>query len=45
MHRSGTSALVHTLGLLGFDLPKTLLAGNEWNETGYGKLLLIARNK
>ena len=43
MHRSGTSALVRTLGLLGFSLPKTLMAGNEWNETGYGESLLIAQ--
>lgn len=35
MHRSGTSALTRMLGLLGIDLPKTPLGGNETNMTGH----------
>lgn len=35
MHRSGTSALTRTLGLLGLDMPGTPIGGNLWNETGY----------
>lgn len=35
MHRSGTSALTRTLALLGLDMPKTLVGGDEWNEGGY----------
>lgn len=35
MHRSGTSALAHVLNLLGCDLLKTLLDGNDSNETGH----------
>ncbi|CAN7626668.1 hypothetical protein [Aminobacter sp. LjRoot7] len=35
MHRSGTSALTRMLGLLGIDLPKTPLGGNETNLTGH----------
>ncbi len=35
MHRSGTSALTRMLGLLGIDLPKTPLGGNETNTIGH----------
>ncbi|WP_106693091.1 sulfotransferase family protein [Paracoccus methylarcula] len=35
MHRSGTSALAGTLGLLGCTLPKNLMRGNTSNELGH----------
>lgn len=35
MHRSGTSALVRTLNLLGYEVPKNLLAANQDNPFGY----------
>lgn len=35
MHRSGTSALVRTLNLMGWQLPKNLLAANQDNPFGY----------
>lgn len=35
MHRSGSSALSRVLNLLGCDLPKTLMLGNETNPTGH----------
>lgn len=35
MHRSGTSALVRTLNLLGYQVPKDLLAANQDNPFGY----------
>jgi hypothetical protein len=35
MHRSGTSALVRMLSLLGFDLPATLLPTRDDNPLGY----------
>lgn len=35
MHRSGTSALAGTLGLLGCTLPKHLMRGSKDNELGY----------
>lgn len=35
MHRSGSSALSRILSLLGCDLPKTLMLGNETNPTGH----------
>ncbi len=35
MHRSGTSAVTRVLNLLGADLPKTLLAAQSDNPTGY----------
>jgi hypothetical protein len=35
MHRSGTSALVHVMSLLGADLPHSLLPPSATNETGY----------
>ena len=35
MHRSGTSAFASVLGLLGADLPKSLLPPSETNENGY----------
>ncbi len=35
MHRSGSSALSRMLSLLGCDLPKTLMLGNETNPTGH----------
>jgi len=35
MHRSGTSALTRVVSLLGFDLPRTLLGGNDSNPTGH----------
>ena len=35
MHRSGTSALARVLGLLGCDLPATLMPANASNEAGY----------
>ncbi len=35
MHRSGTSALTRVLGLLGAELPKTLLGAHRGNEAGH----------
>jgi hypothetical protein len=35
MHRSGSSAMSRVLNLLGCDLPKTLMLGNETNPTGH----------
>lgn len=35
MHRSGTSALTRTLGLMGAALPKTLIAADQNNPAGY----------
>ena len=35
MHRSGTSAVVRILNLLGCDLPRTLMAPNPLNEKGF----------
>ncbi|WP_313137855.1 hypothetical protein [Paracoccus jeotgali] len=35
MHRSGTSALTGMLGILGCDLPKTLMPASESNERGH----------
>lgn len=35
VHRSGTSALTRVIGLHGFNMPATLLAGNEKNEGGF----------
>ena len=35
MHRSGTSAVVRILNLLGCDLPRTLMAPTPFNEKGY----------
>lgn len=35
MHRSGTSAISRVLGLLGCDMPESLMGANEFNEKGY----------
>lgn len=43
MHRSGTSALVRVLNLLGCDLPKTLIGANKSNESGHWESSAIAR--
>lgn len=41
MHRSGSSALSRVLSLLGCDLPKTLMVGNETNPTGHWESTVI----
>ena len=45
MHRSGTSALAHALGLAGCDLPKTLMRQNdmEGRRKGYSESWVITR--
>jgi hypothetical protein len=43
MHRSGTGALTRVLGLLGCDLPKTLMDGNKTNETGHWESTPVCR--
>jgi hypothetical protein len=43
MHRSGTSALTRVLGLLGCDLPKTLMGGGKTNETGHWESTPVCR--
>lgn len=43
MHRSGTSALTRMFSLLGCDLPKTIMGGNETNETGHWESTPICR--
>lgn len=43
MHRSGTSALSRVFSLLGCDLPKTLMSGDEANETGHWESLPISQ--
>lgn len=43
MHRSGTSALSGVLALLGVSAPKTLIAGDGWNERGYWESDRIGR--
>lgn len=43
MHRSGTSALVRTLNLLGLATPPDMLAANEFNEAGYWEPRQIVR--
>ncbi len=35
MHRSGTSALTHTLSILGYSLPRNILPANPTNEAGH----------
>ena len=41
MHRSGTSAMSGTLGLLGAKLPNNLMPGNEFNPKGYFESLAL----
>ena len=41
MHRSGSSALSRVLSLLGCDLPKTLMGGNETNPTGHWESTVV----
>ncbi|GGW44874.1 sulfotransferase family protein [Gemmobacter lanyuensis] len=41
MHRSGSSALSRMLSLLGCDLPKTLMVGNETNPTGHWESTVV----
>lgn len=35
MHRSGTSALTRTLGLMGYNMPDALVPPNDFNERGF----------
>ena len=45
MHRSGTSAVAGTLGILGAQLPKDLLGSNDFNPKGhFESLAVIALN-
>jgi hypothetical protein len=39
MHRSGTSALALALGLLGVELPRSRMGGDQWNAAGYAESL------
>jgi len=43
MHRSGTSALTHVLGLAGATLPRHLMGATDANERGYFESLPIYR--
>ena len=43
MHRSGTSALVRTLNLLGLAISRDLLVANDFNEAGYWEARQIVR--
>jgi hypothetical protein len=43
MHRSGTSAFVRVLNLLGCDLPRTLVKANRSNEAGHWESTPVCR--
>ncbi|OQW93086.1 MAG: hypothetical protein BWK79_13000 [Beggiatoa sp. IS2] len=43
MHRSGTSALIRVLNLLGIDIGSQLIPANPANEKGFWELIAIAR--
>ena len=45
MHRSGTSALMRVLNLLGVDIGTSLLPPNEDNEAGYWEHVDIYRQQ
>ncbi|MFN3465338.1 MAG: sulfotransferase family protein, partial [Terricaulis sp.] len=44
MHRSGTSAMARTLALCGFELPRSLMAGNAFNEDGHWESEVVKSN-